>query len=1838
MKKKIIKAMSVMMAVVLTLTAAPLSGFVGLELPEWLDFSIMSSAAETSGTCGTNLSWSYDSSAYTLTISGTGDMEDYSDDNRPWESYERHIKTIVIEDGVTSIGKLAFYSFDILSSVKIPDSIVAIGESAFSSCTSLTSVIIPDSITSLGKYTFSSCTSLKDVTIGEGITSITSYVFSDCTSLANVTIPNSVTMIDEYAFQHCGLTSIVIPDGVTSLVANAFKNCYLLETIIVGKNVEEINVNAFSGCNSILSYTVDKNNQYFSNDDYGVLFNKEKTEIIKYPVGSTYGTYTIPDSVTTIGKMAFYGCTSLLNVTIPDSVTTIDKMAFSCCTSLLSVTIPDSVITIGVSAFSSCTNMARIMLPDSLDSMGMNAFSNNNAEIYVESEDSLTAITLIEREIPFVIGNPGIEDSNNKYLNRDYTSYNSVLSSTSSSGLINLAIKYDFKSTVKDSVKNIKLNIFIPSTVTFTENSVRVDNVASNYTLNRGPLFIGNILTISLEDTSGVVQFSAKINDSSYFASYAEMEYSINGITKTETVGIINTTYDVFTINVPSETNKTEINVTGIAQPLETVTIYVNNKNMGSCVATKTGSYSKTISLEEPENNKLYTIKASVTDKNGVEKIVEDYVTYNEKTSKMISCIMYYNGNTYDLMNMNGSRPLISWSSNRSFTFKIKFDNSSNIENLYVVSTKGNDVRKIKATYDSRSDCFVASGFSNYVPGRISISYNAKDMEYVVDTNETIDFEKEYEDVPDVLKNSNIEIIENTTDDSDTGKFKAIVTPSEETGVKEIIYSIERNEPDKDISEKELKDNGYNKIKSNDGTYSYIKFKQHEESGLFSVDKWDFNDKGNIIFNTTCDLTLIGLDDASGSLSGFAATTGLIVDSVELCTQQMTTIDVKKKIMTLDISDAEKQARIALLDEINTNATQMKLLKMTSSAVFMVAGALLGPVGWATSLFMVGTAFINNLVWTNLDNNMDGMYLALIENLLNVDIRFAIDPSGFVYEGVAGNRLSDVKVTAFFKATKSDEPVLWDASEYEQMNPIYTDSDGCYAWDVPEGLWQVKYEKDGYETTYSEWLPVPPPQLEVNIGMNALSPPEVEYINVYKDKIEIGFTQYMNIDSINSSNVIFTSNGTSLTGTFEAVDLDYNNDKTAKYAKTFCFTPENEITNSVDATVSNVENYCSNKIATTYSKIHNVTLEIESLSVQETETAEYGTEKNITIQAFPAEAASGKTLNVALSNTYIAEPETTTLTFDENGKATLKLTTLLPGDVDIDFTIENTSLCAKTKLSVVMPEDTSVTGVLLDCYSLSLKKNDTKQLSATVLPSNAEEKTVSWHSSNEMVVTIDENGLVTAINPGNATISVTTRDGNYQAFCDIEVYIHKYKYNPVVTKPTCTEEGLTTYTCSLCGDTYTEVIPATGHNYESVVTNPTCTEGGYTTYTCACGDTYVGDEAEALGHTDGNAVEENYVAPTCTENGSKENVTYCTVCGTETSRETITISATDHIAGEIVIENVSDATCGQVGSYDEVVYCSVCGEEISRETKTVDKIPHSYTSKVTTLPTCTETGVETYTCTVCGDTYTKTVVATGHSLTYVEAKSPTCTETGYEAYEYCSVCDYTTFKEVSATGHNYDSVITSPSCTEGGYTTYTCSVCGDTYTSDEVNALGHTEAESVVENNVDSTCTTDGSYDSVVYCTVCNTEISRDTVIVDATGHNYVDGSCTSCGTSDPDYVPDEPEYNYTFGIQSPSRTEIRHKDGIKLHAKVEGTAPAGSYVVWTASNGKFKTEEINDGNSLQIISDKNGKTTFTATLYSADGEILATDTIEMKSKAGFFDKLGSFFRSLFGGTKIHEN
>lgn len=341
---------------------------------------------------------------------------------------------------------------------------------------------------------------------------------------------------------------------------------------------------------------------------------------------------------------------------------------------------------------------------------------------------------------------------------------------------------------------------------------------------------------------------------------------------------------------------------------------------------------------------------------------------------------------------------------------------------------------------------------------------------------------------------------------------------------------------------------------------------------------------------------------------------------------------------------------------------------------------------------------------------------------------------------------------------------------------------------------------------------------------------------------------------------------------------------------------------------------------------------------------------------------------------------------------------------------------------------------------------------------------------------------------------------------------------------TCTEDGTTTYTATFAEDwAETQIldvvdIPALTHKWaattydfaedgsactatricqndnnhvetaEAVITSevtlePNCTDKGNTTYTAefdvewAVTQTLVLDDIAANGHKENRYVKENVVEATCATEGSYDKVIYCWVCEVELSRTAVVVPATGDHNIAATRENVKEPTCGVAGSYDYVETCLDCGQVISSRTEVI-------------YPTGKHTA---------GETVVENEVA------------PNCGTAGsYDNVVYCTVCE----KEISRKtvvvpaeeSHTPtdDGTVTPPTCTAEGYTTYTCSKCGCEYKENIVAALGHTAGDTVIENNVPNTDTTDGSYDKVVYCTVCGEELSRETVIVPASGHSYV--------------------------------------------------------------------------------------------------------------------------------------
>ncbi len=302
-------------------------------------------------------------------------------------------KEIILPDSLQVIEDNAFDNCKSLVKINLPVGLKSIGFKAFNNCGSVESLVIPDSVTYIGTMAFRNAKSLKSVSLPNNLEVISSSMFQSCVSLESITIPQSVKTISDCAFQSCdSLVEVIIPDNVTNIEKSAFAWCDNLTSVTIGDGVTTIGGGAFSDCGSLTSITVDSNNQYYSSDEYGVLFNKDKTELIKYPKGNSRTSYTIPYSVTTIDNSAFYDCNNLTNVTISDSVTTIGDGAFSLCNNLTSVTIGDSVTEISSSAFESCPNLTNVSIGDNVTTIAYNAFYNCKSLASIIIPDSVTEI------------------------------------------------------------------------------------------------------------------------------------------------------------------------------------------------------------------------------------------------------------------------------------------------------------------------------------------------------------------------------------------------------------------------------------------------------------------------------------------------------------------------------------------------------------------------------------------------------------------------------------------------------------------------------------------------------------------------------------------------------------------------------------------------------------------------------------------------------------------------------------------------------------------------------------------------------------------------------------------------------------------------------------------------------------------------------------------------------------------------------------------------------------------------------------------------------------------------------------------------------------------------------------------------------------------------------------------------------------------------------------------------------------------------------------------------------------------------------------------------------
>jgi len=321
----------------------------------------------------------------TLTISGTGSMRDYVNYNYfeyPWDSQKTNIKTLVIQDGVTSIGSCAFHGCKNLTSITIPESVTTIGWEAFSGCSNLSSITIPSGVTKIETSVFSGCGGLTSITIPESVTSIGKWAFENTAWYNNQ--PDGIVYAGNVLYKYKGTmpgNTVInnIKEGTVSIAGAAFQSCYGLTSITIPSSVTSIGYSAF------------ENTAWYNNQPNGIVYAGN----VLYKYKGTMPENTIidvKDGTVGIADAAFRECTGLTSITFPNSVTSIESGAFYDCSSLTSISFPNSLINIGAEAFSECIGLTSITIPNSVRSIEYAFFNCDNlTAINVDANNTVYA-------------------------------------------------------------------------------------------------------------------------------------------------------------------------------------------------------------------------------------------------------------------------------------------------------------------------------------------------------------------------------------------------------------------------------------------------------------------------------------------------------------------------------------------------------------------------------------------------------------------------------------------------------------------------------------------------------------------------------------------------------------------------------------------------------------------------------------------------------------------------------------------------------------------------------------------------------------------------------------------------------------------------------------------------------------------------------------------------------------------------------------------------------------------------------------------------------------------------------------------------------------------------------------------------------------------------------------------------------------------------------------------------------------------------------------------------------------------------------------------------------
>lgn len=1057
------------------------------------------------------------------------------------------VTAVHFADTITQIGERCFYNCTALSEVTLPVNLEVIGRYAFWNCPALTAITIPKTLervdgsggvftgtTNLKTVTFAEgttilvgslfrdCTSLETITIPEGVTEIRNNAFAGASNLKTVSLPQSLTLISDYAFSGCiSLTGpLDLPDSVTNLGEYAFASCSVLSDVTLPANLEVIGMNAFQNCPALTAINVPRTLEQV-NGNGGVF------------TGTTgLKTVTFDEGAALVTNRLFQNCTQLETVLFPETLTEIRSNAFYGCTALKHIELPDSLNTIGSYAFGGCTGLDFVYLPFGLTKTLTNVFSGCPDLTIVAQERSVGTMYAIQNKLPLQLLSTGEAQKESLKQVYDETGLTVNTSTAMSKGYVSAKVSYSFKD---EEVQGMNLGVafvevYIPENMEFVDNSVSSNGTPDS---TAGYNESTRILTLRCYGQTGSSSFTMRPIATGSVGMYAYIDYWTGKGRQQEVLGVVNEELPALTVLADERVGDT-FTVSGVGPASTTVSLYIDGTQVGQAQTNRAGLYQCELTLPNPENYTYYTLTAKAMD-GETPCEAERTIWYRQDIPQLTRCELTYRGKTYDMLDTEAGKVVAVFAKHSGYYYDLRFvvdyEGREQIENVYVCSTSGGVKIRMEAVWDEQAQAYVAEGtFQDTVPGILTVEYREKGSTLLFDT--PIDYSSpryvngstpEVKALTEEIRNGGATVTDSgwsaitqtrarSTDDPFTAalteertvelKFPEGVPTLEGTlkyllkrGAIEIVDEAETRE--------QLQKYGFVSYTDNNGTEVFTRF-LNEKPGIAGglVEEGTGYVVGEIVDMASGKIEQVVLDAGKGSIAAnmdsflnISQVFGYANDIIDWDNNRMDLNEARRQVLASDRTAAEKTAALERLDDAQTANYAVAAATILSIGMSVAGVAMPFPAGLVLALYtMQQQAYVDEVL------GEDSLFTNLSESTLR-NVSWLIDPAGYVYDARTEQRLQDVTVTAYwveadpnataeeYEAFWATPPAadeygqLWNAQEWGQQNPLQTDVDGYYQWDVPEGWWRVKYEKEGYQTAWSDWLPVPPPQTEVNIGL-----------------------------------------------------------------------------------------------------------------------------------------------------------------------------------------------------------------------------------------------------------------------------------------------------------------------------------------------------------------------------------------------------------------------------------------------------------------------------------------------------------------------------------------------------------------------------------------------------------------------------------------------------------------------------------------------------------------------------------------------------------------------------------